>query len=205
MSSSDGFCSALSFASGELGSAYQGPPSSRAHRPSAISVVGSNSAISQSSAAESGASTVRGRSASGFASPSPMSSARPPSPTRSESASSVATQSSFAHPAGVVVSNPTPSVSKLPSVAATGSSALPSPTPPLTPLHNSSGQLISTGASFTSNVGASVSVVPAKRENETQDVEQETSVDGNEPKRRRIAPILVSGSAEKPTNQTEDQ
>lgn len=208
MSSSDGFCSALSLAPGELGSVYQPSSSSRSHRPSAINVSApaSDGSTPQPSATGESIPPQRKPSSSGFnPSPSPMSvsSAKAPSPSRSNSASSIATQSSFAHPngSGHIISNPTPSVSNLPSVAASGSSALPSPTPPLTPLHHSTGGSGSNTASFASSVGGVGSIVPAKREGEahgqggSQDSDQG---DGeSEPKRRRIAPTLVGGQETK--------
>lgn len=179
MSSSDGFCSALSFVTGELGASYQGPPSRRSHRPSAMDIVGSNNSTAQASPTSELMPGGKGHPPSaGFVpSPSPMASARPPSPTRSNSTSSIATQSSFAHPGGVVISNPTPSVTKLPGVAASGSSALPSPTP---------------SASFASSTGALPTVIPAKRDGETQAGKEEAPDDTHDAKRRRIAPTLVS-------------
>lgn len=197
MSSSDGFCSALSFVPGELGSSYKGPPHTRSHRPSAMNIVGSNNSTAQASpTAESMPDGPRLPASLAFApSPSPGSVVRPPSPMRSNSASSIATQSSFAHPGGIVVSNPTPSVTKLPGVAASGSSALPSPTPPLTPLHNSAGHSVSTSASFASSTGASSTFVPAKRDGETQAGKEEAADDVHDAKRRRIVPTLVSGDS----------
>lgn len=198
MSSSDGFCSALSFAPGELGSIYEGPAHPRSHRPTAIDVTSSNSEFTApvAMAASTNSSSKLAPSSRFAPSPSPLTSQRPLSPTRSNSASSIATESSFARPP-TVVSNPTPSVSTLPSVAAAGSHFPPSPTPPLTPLHNSASQTPSTSMSFAASVAGAASVVPSKRENE-QDAKlgYAAAEHGSDPKKRRIAPTLVSGSAE---------
>ena len=136
MTSSDGFCSALTFAPGELGTVYH-PPSAK-HTPTPISVSkANNSATSTPQATPTMAAAVpvmpsipRQQSISSNAPPNPSPSpytpaARPASPARSMSASSIGTEaSSFARPpdqnAPPVMNNPTPQMSSIPPVAATG-------------------------------------------------------------------------------------
>ncbi|KAF2815386.1 WD40 repeat-like protein [Mytilinidion resinicola] len=110
MSSSDGFCSALTFAPGELGQVYHGPMPSQAkhhHTPSSINTA--NAASSNNStptptptsasiptSVTPGAVPMQKQPSAGFpASPSSFAPARPGSPTRSNSVSSVATISSL--------------------------------------------------------------------------------------------------------------
>ncbi|KAI9848939.1 MAG: hypothetical protein M1838_000319 [Thelocarpon superellum] len=118
MSSSDGFCSTLSFAPGELGQVYTGQVPT-AHHPNISFATGSTQAIS-------GATTA---SLTGLAKPNtgitippspPPPSVRGVSPSRSNSISSVATQSSLAQtpPPNLIMSNPTTTLGNLPSLAA---------------------------------------------------------------------------------------
>ncbi|KAJ4165018.1 hypothetical protein LMH87_006667 [Akanthomyces muscarius] len=132
ISSSDGFCSTLSFASGELGEIYHGEATP-------------TTAFAPPSPFPSGSGSHHHRtSTSSFTAPSPPASVtaasqRPPSPARSNSTSSVATQSS-SMPKGGVVSNPTLISGTVPGVAATNSgkiTGVPMTTPPETP--NSTG------------------------------------------------------------------
>ena len=167
MSSSDGFCSNLTFNPGELGQVYSGHVLGAHH---------SSPAISTMSTAQPSPTTV---SAPFFdklstpvlapsASPVPL---PPPSPTRSNSASSIATQSSQ------IVNNPTPTLGSVPSVAATNPSfsGLPWTTPPQTPM--------SGVVSRPSSVSGSVL---GKRDT-SESEKEEAAV----PKKRRIAPTLV--------------
>jgi chromatin assembly factor 1 subunit B len=96
---------------------------------------------------------------------------RPSSPTRSNSTSSVATQSSYATPA--VISNPSLVPGSIPSIAAGagGNISFMNATPPQTPR---------------STTG---SVSGVKRD--ASESEKEDNSQGNEKKRRRIAPTLV--------------
>jgi len=193
MSSSDGFCSALSFAHGELGTTYRGSLDTRTHHPSAVNTSGSAQTAQLSTPTGSTIpSLVRYPSSAGTPlAPPQVAPVRPMSPTRTNSASSVGTQSSFAQtPAGVVISNPTPSLGNVPSVAAahsgavTGVGPMPSPTPPMTPLpHNGSTQ--SAGGSFAGPTGGGGR---GKREDEADREKGE----GQEMKKRRIAPTLVT-------------
>ncbi|KAK5992838.1 putative WD repeat-containing protein C26H5.03 [Cladobotryum mycophilum] len=107
ISSSDGFCSTLTFATGELGEIYTGeigPPKSASQNTPI-----STSNFAPPSPFPNGSHHQHRNSASSFTAPSPppstsVPSQRPSSPTRSNSTSSVATQSS-SMPTGVI-SNP---------------------------------------------------------------------------------------------------
>ena len=140
MTSSDGFCSALTFAPGELGTIYH-PSASAKHTPAPISVARANSASSTpqptpnpTSATAAAAPPVppapRQHSQSN-PSPSPYTAAARPasparSPARSMSVSSIGTDASFARApdqnAPPAMNNPTPSMSAIPSIAAAGMS-----------------------------------------------------------------------------------
>lgn len=220
MSSSDGFCSALTFAPGELGNIYHPPPAASARpSPAPISVTKANSAASTPQPTPTGSTApsqaplaVPGRPASNSnppppqpgaipraanASPAPMSTipgafgGRPASPARSMSASSIATEASFARVpdqnAPPVMNNPTPSLTSLPSLAAAGSSnpvtsSIPLFTPPQTP-----GQSQVGGPA----IGAPPAVSGVKRESVASAVSE--SEDQGREKRRRVAPTLVEG------------
>ncbi|WPG97913.1 WD40 repeat-like protein [Acrodontium crateriforme] len=222
MTSSDGFCSTLTFAPGELGTVYQPPPPSAKHTPTPISVAVANSTTSTPQATPTAPMTSAPLSApiarqasqpsqtntmhqyttpSGQPSPSPF----PPnpsngraSPARSMSVSSIATEVPDQN-APPPMNNPTPTMSSMPSVAAAGS-GLPLFTPPQTPGagHVHSGSI----SSVTSNVPSaalsqtpadSAAVAGAKRANEGVQSGATDAEQGRE-KRRRIAPTLVSGS-----------
>ncbi len=220
MTSSDGFCSALTFAPGELGSVYHQPASAR-HTPAPISVTKANSATSTPQATPTASSagfekpsvapsmarqpSVTSNAGTSAPSPFPSEKQRPVSPACSMSASSIGTESSsFArvpdqnpHPGN----NPTPQMSALPSVAAGG---LPLFTPPQTPGHHANGStnivpgMLPSGVKRESN--ASVESVTTAVTNVVAGVKRESgtsdSTDGGEErsKKRRIAPTLVSGA-----------
>ncbi|UNI23459.1 Chromatin assembly factor 1 subunit [Purpureocillium takamizusanense] len=184
ISSSDGFCSTLSFAAGELGDVYKGevgPPKSQ----QATAGGSANPAASQNtpvptpttsfappSPFHNGTHHQHRNSASSFTAPSPPPSAtgasqRPSSPTRSNSTSSIATQSSSV-PTGVV-SNPPLVGGNMPSLTAGGKSGgVPMTTPPETPRQAGS--------------------VTAGTKRDASESEKE---DTKEPKKRRIAPTPV--------------
>jgi chromatin assembly factor 1 subunit B len=180
MTSSDGFCSTLTFAPGELGQLYE------EEVPSARRSFLSGSAISSSQntpmatptaiAPPSPFPTSHHRTSSNpMIAPSPpaahINTFRPSSPTRSNSTSSVATQSSYAQPAqGTIISNPTPMSSSLPSIAAAKSSVVPMTTPPQTPQ---------------STTGSVSGLKRDASESERED-------GGNEKKKRRIAPSQIT-------------
>jgi chromatin assembly factor 1 subunit B len=187
MTSSDGFCSTLTFLPGELGQPYTGEVPTAKHHP-----------ITSSTAVSSSQNTPMATPTSTIPPPSPFPSSnhhrstsnhslsgadaayastmRPSSPTRSNSTSSVATQSSYAHHApGTVISNPPLVGGTLPGVVAgtTGLgfvSGVPLTTPPQTPRSTTS------------------SVSGIKRDAS----ESEREDGGHEKKKRRIAPTLVS-------------
>lgn len=176
MTSSDGFCSTLTFAPGELGERYTGDLPT-AKQPSTTAVSSSQNtpmATPTSIAPPSPFPNSHHRTSStGLAVPSPPAgpSIRPSSPTRSNSTSSIATQSSYAP--GSIINNPTLQGSSVPGVTA-GSisfvSGIPMSTPPQTP-----------GSTSGSVSGMKRDASESEREDGSQDK-----------KRRRIAPTPVS-------------
>ncbi|KAM6537504.1 Chromatin assembly factor 1 subunit [Fusarium falciforme] len=187
ISSSDGFCSSLSFAAGELGEVFKGEIP-RAKSQTTVSSSNQNTPIptpttsfAPPSPFPNGSHHHHRNSASSFTAPSPppsasLASQRPSSPARSNSTSSIATittQSSTV-PTGVI-SNPTLIAGSVPGIAAANSgkvTGVPMTTPPETPR---------------STTG---SVAGTKRD--TSEGEREES---KEPKKRRIAPTLVDPKA----------
>lgn len=187
MTSSDGFCSTLTFAPGELGQIYD------EEIPTAKRSFISRSAVSSTQ------NTPMATPTAGIAPPSPfpvsnnhhrtpsnpmvapspppapITTFRPSSPTRSNSTSSVATQSSHVTSAlGTIISNPTPLSSSVPGIAAANTtSGVPMTTPPQTPR---------------STTG---SVVGVKRPGDVSESEKEDTGAGPEKKKRRIAPTQV--------------
>ncbi|KAF2103045.1 WD40 repeat-like protein [Rhizodiscina lignyota] len=152
MTSSDGFCSTLTFQPGELGTQYHAPSpaasTSGAGAATPVQIPPPRPTSAQSSAVTSAVNPTAPTSIFFPASPSSFAPARPASPARSMSASSVTTQSSFvpgATPAaaasfvshssapsnsstaadGSVLNNPIPSVGAVPSVAAANSGPVP--------------------------------------------------------------------------------
>ncbi|KND91228.1 putative WD repeat-containing protein [Tolypocladium ophioglossoides CBS 100239] len=149
ISSSDGFCSSLAFAAGELGEVYKGevgPPKAQVAAGTTSTTSNQNTptptpttSFAPPSPFPSGGHHQHRNSASSFTAPSPPASApaasqRPSSPTRSNSTSSVATQSSSV-PTGVV-SNPHLISGNVPTLTAANSgkaAGVPMTTPPETP------------------------------------------------------------------------
>ncbi|KAF2709738.1 WD40 repeat-like protein [Pleomassaria siparia CBS 279.74] len=222
MSSSDGFCSSLTFAAGELGEKYAGPLATQTrhhHTPSSINTVASQSQSSNhstptptpttssipASATATATAPAQKQPPAGFpASPSSFIPARPGSPTRSNSVSSIATSSSFAQGPGDQsnMNAPTPAMSSIPGLAAANSGpvgAMPMWTPPLTPAHGHGG---------THSASSSVSGIPGvsvgRRESESEredgvpvskkrDLHAVLEVEEiREGKRRRITPTPVT-------------
>lgn len=179
MSSSDGFCSSVTFAPGELGQVYTGATAIPHHHPPlAISVT--NSAIS--SPVPTPTAPTHATAPSNIKAPSPASANRHPSPTRSNSTSSIATQSSFAQiPSGTIAINPTPTIGTVPSVAAGNANPGPLPlvTPPMTPMS-------------TSNISATSSVTGSSLGKREFGGTSESEADDQKPKKRRIAPTPVT-------------
>ncbi|KAI5467370.1 WD40-repeat-containing domain protein [Mariannaea sp. PMI_226] len=181
ISSSDGFCSTLSFSPGELGEVYKGEISSAKVQSSASAqttpVPTPTTSFAPPSPFPNGPHHQHRNSASSFTAPSPplsatLASQRPSSPTRSNSTSSIATittQSSTV-PTGFI-SNPPLISGNVPGIAAASSgkvTGVPMTTPPETPR------------------SATSSVAGAKREASESEKEQV-----KEPKKRRIAPTLI--------------
>ena len=167
MSSSDGFCSNLTFNPGELGQIYSGHVPTAHHPSSAISTM----STAQPSPTTASAPPFDRQSTpvlAPLASPAPL---PPPSPTRSNSTSSIATQSSQ------MINNPTPTLGSVPSVAATNPSfsGLPWTTPPQTPMSG----VVSRPSSVSGSVLGKRDTSESERE--------EVAI----PKKRRIAPTLV--------------
>ncbi|PBP26800.1 WD domain-containing protein [Diplocarpon rosae] len=176
MTSSDGFCSTLTFAPGELGPVYPGDgptatPPPRLRGRAELYPVGNPPRGGTSLAIPPPPPTPclqRHRAPS----PTPR---RPSLPTRSNSTSSVATQSSSGP--GAILSNPTLVGSSMPGVTAGGNvgfvSGIPMSTPPQTPRS-------------TSGSGSG-------RKRDASESERE---DGRQArKKRRVAPTLVRGEA----------
>lgn len=226
MSSSDGFCSTLTFSPGELGEIYV--PDSSATKPgfaahTSISLSSQNTPIPTPTSCVAPPSPFPGLSHHRAPSnPTPVEpsattmaaiSARPSSPTRSNSTSSVATQSTAPHLAnnntGTVISNPPLVAGSMPSITAgssttAGSFVAPSPlhmtTPPQTP--RSAASSVSGMATTTSGIKRDAGVVS---EDETGKAGDKTSLKGTASseakdtvgvhvaKKRRIAPTLVEG------------
>ncbi|KAM0353460.1 hypothetical protein ACHAPU_001470 [Fusarium lateritium] len=183
ISSSDGFCSSLSFAAGELGEIYKGEigppkPQTAASSNQSTPMPTPTNAFAPPSPFPNGSHHQHRNSASSFTAPSPPQSAslisqRPSSPARSNSTSSIATittQASIA-PAAGVVTNPTLISGNVPSISATNTgkvTGVPLTTPPETPR------------------SATGSVAGTKR-----DASEGEKEETKEPKKRRIAPTLV--------------
>jgi chromatin assembly factor 1 subunit B len=185
MTSSDGFCSTLTFAPGELGQIFAGDvPTAKqpmitntAHSSSQNTPMATPTSIAPPSPFPTGGHHHRTSSNLSVApSPPPApvaagSNMRPSSPTRSNSTSSIATQSSFAQPAGSIISNPTLVGGSMPGIGAGNSNfmtGMPMTTPPQTPRSTTS------------------SVSGIKRDHSESEREE-----GGEKKKRRITPTLM--------------
>jgi len=197
ISSSDGFCSCLTFSPGELGTIWQAPATQTRHTPSQIATnippgVGT-STPSQTPTQANAPSIPRPPSSQGQAAgQSPFVPAHPASPARSMSISSVTTQELHASLSDVnfearAANNQTPQISNIPSLTAANPSApsasgLPMFTPPQTP----GSSMVGT----TSSLPAPLPRAPStgtKREG-TDDAVQAPAKE----KRRRIQPTLIS-------------
>ncbi|KAJ5748595.1 uncharacterized protein N7511_010291 [Penicillium nucicola] len=181
MSSSDGFCSALSFAPGELGQIYTGP-------------VGPNSTTQNNTASTNPTPLPTPTHAPSPAKPHAPShtavAAPPASPARSNSANSIATQSSQPPPTGVV-NNPTLTVGSVPLVTATNSAQLPTlplTTPPQTPSSTQGGAVPS---------GSVLGKRDARTASESEKEDKDASQSSTQPqKKRRVAPTLISSGTD---------
>lgn len=213
ITSSDGFCSCLVFAPGELGQVYHGIAPVK-HVPASINTATSSahSTPTPTPTSSSMPPLVRHPSASANfpASPSSFAPPRPASPTRSMSTSSVATQSS-ATPMpdqSVIFGNSTPSMSQVPGVAAAASGTVggvPMWTPPMTPA-GQAGQSGHGGHHSASSSASGIVGYLGRRESESEREEpkdgKKRSVgeieknEGREEKRRRIAPTPVTEASD---------
>ncbi|KAK8165244.1 chromatin assembly factor 1 protein [Phyllosticta citrichinensis] len=219
MTSSDGFCSCLTFQPGELGQVHPGP--AKHQQPTSINIAAATSNQSTPTPTPTQATVPMAKqpSQSGTtfpASPASFAPARPASPARSMSCSSIATQSSFAPgpDPNVALSNQTPSISAVPGVAAANpSGSMPMWTPPHTPMPgtaNASAANSVSGSSVAPPPPAAAPAAPAARKEGTEDKAEDDSSrnlkrEGDtesasdkqpEPKKRRIAPTLVSRPAQ---------
>lgn len=190
MSSSDGFCSTLSFAPGELGQPYAGPTSSSHHHTTSISSTNNTPIPTPSQPSPIKPSAILASPIT--AQPSSAASAQPASPARTNSAGSIATLPSGHQSAANVVNNPTPTLGSVPLVTAVNSSQppiLPLTTPPQTPMS-------AVSQSRTSSVSGSVlgkRDMQTASESEKEEKDQGSSIQLQQPKKRRIAPTLISG------------
>ncbi|KAF2140841.1 uncharacterized protein K452DRAFT_229731 [Aplosporella prunicola CBS 121167] len=211
MTSSDGFCSCLTFAAGELGQVHPGPAPPK-QQPTSINTTTTPSTQStptptptqatmptharQSSTSSNkesnngtGSNNTFPASPSSFApAPGPV---RPASPARSMSTSSIASSFAPGPDPTVPLNNQIPTVSAVPSVAA-ANSAVPMWTPPHTPMPGNQSAASSVNGAAPGARRESES--EAEKEKDSKKREGEEGADGAkqpEPKRRRIQPTLV--------------
>ena len=199
MSSTDGFCSTLSFAQGELGQIYTGSHPTLNHPSlSTLSLGGSSSSnntpVPTPTATVSPSLPKVSPVAASHPSPAPTFSVRPGSPTRSNSQSSIATMASVQ--TSTFTNNPTPTLGHVPLVTATNSAppvGLPMTTPPQTPMSMSGGH------SATSSISGSVL---GKRD---LGAASESEKEEGRTKKRRIAPTLVTAQPDGGAPMTEEK
>ena len=192
MSSSDGYCSALTFAPGELGQVYTGPvpPLLLSHQNPTLSAIAPPPTPIQPS-------PVRPKPTI-LASPVMCQSvpAPPASPARTSSAGSIATPSP-AHPSTTanVINNPTPTLGSVPLVTAANS-----PQPPTLPLTTSPPQTPMSAVSRPSSVSGSalgkrdIQTTSESDKEEGMDKGLDQPAAASLPKKRRVAPTLISGA-----------
>ncbi|GAB7353675.1 hypothetical protein MBLNU459_g4081t1 [Dothideomycetes sp. NU459] len=190
ITSSDGFCSCLTFAPAELGTVYHAPPQAK-HIPAALNTAGSPAPSSSGLTPTQSffPSLARQPSSQGVQpSPSPFTAAQPASPARSMSTSSVMTRGDhdLDHNLDFSQSNNdlAPQLSSVPSLTAGTPTAggIPMYTPPQTP-----GYTAAIAVTPAHNPTATAAA-PPKRESEVPAEEER----GRPEKRRRIAPTLVN-------------
>ena len=203
MSSSDGYCSTLSFAPGELGHVYAGAHPTH-HHP----VVSTSISLPASSAGNTPVPTPTSTAspslmkaspvimAPSHPSPAPTFSIRPGSPTRSNSQSSIATMTSVQ--TSQMTNNPTPTLGHVPLATAMNSAPPtaipPMTTPPQTPASTHGGR-----HSATSSVSGSVL---GKRDISAA---SESEKEESKTKKRRVAPTLVGPSRDEATGSGEQK
>lgn len=193
MSSTDGFCSTLAFAQGELGHVYNGPPAvqPREHHHSISTNLpmptSANSTPLPTPTATASPSLTKASlvlQPPSAPSPAPTFVVRPGSPTRSNSQSSIATMISIQTSA--TGNNPTPTLGHVPLVTAHSSvppvAVPPMTTPPQTPSASQAGQ-------HSAHNSVSGSSVLGKRDISAA---SESEKEESKTKKRRVAPTLVS-------------
>ncbi|KAI5859653.1 WD40 repeat-like protein [Durotheca rogersii] len=181
ISSSDGFCSTLSFLPGELGQEYKGElvgPKISSAASAAVPASAQATPVPTPTSTFTPPSPFPGHqhrnSATSFAAPSPPAmasfvSARPASPARSNSTSSIATQVS-------IMNNPPLIGGSIPSIAATNSgkvTGVPITTPPETP-------------------GSGVAIAAGVKREASENAPDDASTASSQSKKRRIAPTPVT-------------
>lgn len=185
MSSSDGFCSTLSFAPGELGQPYTAPVGTAQH-PANAGTTSANQAPLPSPANI--PSPLKLSQPSLSSTPAQPAEVPPASPARSNSTCSMTAQSPQQSGASVV-NNPTPTLGSVPLVTAANSAQppiLPFTTPPQTPMS-------AVTQSGTDSVSNSVLGKRDISESEKEDSKDQSSVSQvQQPKKRRVAPTLIS-------------
>ncbi|GAQ07147.1 uncharacterized WD repeat-containing protein C26H5.03 [Aspergillus lentulus] len=191
MSSSDGFCSTLSFAPGELGQPYT-PPVGTAQHPTNASTTPANQAPLPSPANI--PSPLKLSQPSPSSAPAQPAEVPPASPARSNSACSMTTQSPVQQVTAQqlgdsVVNNPTPTLGSVPLVTAANSAQppiLPLTTPPQTPMS----AVTQSGANSVSNSVLGKRDISESEKEESKDQSSVPQV--QQPKKRRVAPTLIS-------------
>lgn len=204
ISSSDGFCSCLVFASGELGTQYQTHLPPQRPLPAQISTAASPHGSTPSQTPTQPNVPHIPRPPSAQSQQSPYMANHPASPARSMSISSVTTQELFASMGDQsaetrAANSQTPQISSVPSITAAsplGPSAggLPMFTPPQTP-GNSMVGAIGPPTGLPASVAAATSA-PQKREADASSVTAQP-----QEKKRRIQPTLISGGDKNDTVQ----
>ena len=198
MSSSDGFCSTLTFAPGELGQQYTAPTSQTPlHTPTPSTTV---PASTSATTVVPPASPARSNSASSNTATTPSLS----QPSTTPAAGTTTAAAAAAAPAPVI-NNPTPTLGSVPLVTATNSAqppALPLTTPPQTPLsavpHSASASTSASGNGSGTGTGTGTGTVLGKREDHPRESSSAQTGAGSteQPvKKRRVAPTLVSSAS----------
>ena len=180
MTSSDGFCSCLSFLPGELGQTHPGPVHSKHHHQNSAVVPLSSSSTSTPISNPTALPPMSRQVSSGntHSHPSPFTGMRPSSPARSMSTSSATTQASalaLSDQNNIALNGPAPSVGTIPSISASSTSTsavgssnvagVPLFTPPQTPMTGQSG--LGGSHSATSSVSGVAGLLP-KRDSESE-------------------------------------
>ena len=178
MTSSDGFCSCLSFSPGELGQTHPGPVHSKHYHQSSAAISSSSASTPVSNLTALPPMSRQVSSGNTHSHPSPFTGMRPSSPARSMSASSATTQASavaLPDQNNITLSGPAPSVGTIPSISASSTSTsavgsshvagVPLFTPPQTPMTGQSGP---GGSHSAASSVSGIAVLPPKRDSESE-------------------------------------